>query len=137
MAKRSSLRGGKAPSQRQLRVGEVLRHELAQLFVRNEIRDPDLNETIITVSQVSVSPDLRKAKAFVMPLGGKNQLAVGVALNRAQKFIRGEIGRNITLKFTPEIEFLIDTSFDYSDRIDEVLNAPEVARDVRPKDGSV
>ena len=134
MAKRSSLRGGKPASQRQLRVGEVLRHELAQLFLRQDIRAPDLNGVIITVSEVSVSPDLRKARSYIMPLGGENQQPVVEALNRAQKFIRGELSHRISLKYTPEIEFVIDTSFDYSQHIDEVLNAPEVARDIMPKD---
>lgn len=134
MARRSSLRGGKTASQRQLRVGEVLRHELAQLFLRRDIREPELTEVIITVSEVSASPDLRKARAYIMPLGGENQQPVVDALNRAQKYIRGEISRKISMKYTPEIEFVIDTSFDYSQRIGEVLNAPEVARDTLPKD---
>jgi len=114
MAKRPSLRGGKTASQRQLRVGEVLRHELAQLFLREDIREPDLSGVIITVSEVSVSPDLRKARCYIMPLGGENQQPVVDALIRAQKFIRGELSRKISLKYTPEIEFVIDTSFDYS-----------------------
>ncbi len=136
MAKRSSLRGGKTASQRQLRVGEVLRHELAQLFLRDEIREPDLNGVIITVSEVSVSPDLRKARAYIMPLGGKNQQPVVEALNRAHKFIRGELSAKLSLKYAPEIEFVIDTSFDYSQRIDEVLSTPEVARDTSLDDGT-
>jgi len=134
MAKRSSLRGGKTASQRQLRVGEVLRHELAQLFLREEIREPDLKGVIITVSEVSVSPDLRKARAYIMPLGGENQQPVVTALIHAQKFIRGELSRKISLKYTPEIDFVIDTSFDYSQRIEGVLNTPEVTRDTLPKD---
>lgn len=134
MAKRSSLRGGKTASQRQLRVGEVLRHELAQLFLREEIREPDLKGVIITVSEVSVSPDLRKARAYIMPLGGENQQPVAEALNRAHKFIRGELSQKIALKYTPEIDFVIDTSFDYSQRIDEVLKAPEVIRDTLSND---
>ncbi len=136
MTKRSSLRGGKTASQRQLRVGEVLRHELAQLFLRDEIREPDLKGVIITVSEVSVSPDLRKARAYIMPLGGDNQQPVVEALNRAHKFIRGELSRKLSLKYAPEIEFVIDTSFDYSQRIDDVLNTPEVARDTSLNDGT-
>ncbi|MBL4766138.1 MAG: ribosome-binding factor A, partial [Rhodobacteraceae bacterium] len=88
MAKRSSLRGGKMPSQRQLRAGEVLRHELAQFFIRTEIRDPDLAGVVITISEVSISSDLAKARAYIMPLGGENQEKVVEALNRAHKFIR-------------------------------------------------
>ncbi len=137
MAKRSSLRGGKTASQRQLRVGEVLRHELAQLFLREDIREPALKGVIITVSEVSVSPDLRKARAYIMPLGGENQQPVVEALTHAHKFIRGELSRKISLKYSPEIEFVIDTSFDYSQRIDEVLNAPEVVRDISIKDDMV
>ena len=136
MAKRSSLRGGKTASQRQLRVGEVLRHELAQLFLRDEIREPDLKGVIITVSEVSVSPDLRKARAYIMPLGGENQQPVVEALNRSHKFIRGELSAKLSLKYAPEIEFVIDTSFDYSQRIDDVLNTPEVARDTSINDGT-
>jgi len=134
MAKQSSLRDGKSASQRQLRVGEVLRHELAQLFLREDIREPDLKGVIITVSEVSASPDLRKARAYIMPLGGENQQPVVEALNRSQKFIRGEISRKVSMKYTPEIEFVIDTSFDYSQRIGEVLSAPDVARDIMAKD---
>jgi len=136
MAKQSSLRGGKTASQRQLRVGEVLRHELAQLFLHDEIREPALKGVIITVSEVSVSPDLRKARAYIMPLGGKNQQLVVEALNRSQKFLRGELSRKLSLKYSPEIEFVIDRSFDYSQRIDQVLNAPEVARDILSDDGT-
>ncbi len=135
MAKRSSLRGGKTASQRQLRVGEVLRHQLAQLLLRDEIREPDLKGVIITVSEVSVSPDLRKARAYIMPLGGENQQPVVEALAHAHKYIRGELSRKISLKYMPEIEFVIDTSFDYSQRIDDVLNTPEVARDTAIDDG--
>jgi len=136
MAKQSSLRGAKTASQRQLRVGEVLRHELAQTFLHDEIREPALKGVIITVSEVSVSPDLRKARVYIMPLGGKNQQLVVDALNRVQKFLRGELSRKLTLKYTPEIEFVIDRSFDYSQRIDQVLKAPEVARDILSDDGA-
>jgi ribosome-binding factor A len=121
---------GKAPSQRQLRVGEVLRHALAELLARDEIRDPALDGVTVTVSEVSVSPDLKHAKAFVVPLGGGNQEQVVAALNRAGKFVRGRLGHAVQLKFTPQISFASDTSFAYSDRIGALFASPEVRRDL-------
>ncbi|MEO0619051.1 MAG: 30S ribosome-binding factor RbfA [Pseudomonadota bacterium] len=128
MADRSHRARG--PTQRQLRMGEVVRHALAEIFRETEIRDDDLTGAFITVSEVRVSPDGRNATAYVMPLGGKNAETILPALNRHAKFLRGELGHNIDLKFTPALEFRIDRSFEESQKIDRALKAPEVARDL-------
>ncbi len=126
----------KAPSQRQLRVGEQLRHILAEVIGRGTLRDPVLVDKSITVSQIRVSPDMRNATAFVMPLGGTASAAdVVAALNRASHHLAGELARRITLKYTPALRFEIDTVFDEAERIDALLRAPGVARDLRRDDG--
>jgi ribosome-binding factor A len=123
----------RGPSQRQLRVGEMLRHALAELLRRDEIRDPDLLGVSVTVTQVKPSPDMRHATAFVEPLGGKNAKAVVDALNRHKGFIRGEIGHQIALKFTPDFRFVEDTSFAEAERIETLLKSTRVARDIHTK----
>ncbi|MEL7543561.1 MAG: 30S ribosome-binding factor RbfA [Pseudomonadota bacterium] len=128
MADRTHRSSG--PSQRQLRMGEVVRHALAEIFRDTEIRDDDLTGAFITVSEVRVSPDGRNATAYVMPLGGKNADIVLPALNRHAKFLRGELGHNIDLKFTPALDFRIDRSFDESQKIDRALKTPKVAQDL-------
>ena len=120
----------RGPSQRQLRVGEMLRHALAELLRRDEIRDPDLSGISVTVTQVKPSPDMRHATAFVEPLGGKNAKAVVDALNRHKGFIRGEIGHQIALKFTPDFRFVEDTSFAEAQKIETLLKSSRVARDL-------
>ncbi len=122
---------GKAPSQRQLRVGELLRHALAELFARGGLRDPDLFDTTITVVEVSLGPDLKTATAFVMPLGGGDAHSVVAALNRSKKFIRGQVGRQVFLKHMPDLRFELDKSFDYSDKIDALLTTPHVSQDLK------
>ena len=118
------------PSQRQLRVGEMLRHVLAEIFRGTDIRDPDLVGISVTVTQVKPSPDMRHATVFVEPLGGINAPAVLAALNRHRGFLRGELGRAIKLKFTPELRFLEDTSFAEAERIETILHSEKVARDI-------
>jgi len=120
----------KAPSQRQLRVGEELRHVLAEVLARGQLRDPHLVGRSITVSEIRVSPDMRNATAYVMPLGGGDAGEIVDALNHAASFLSGEVGRRITLKFTPSLHFEIDTVFDEAQRIDNLLRAPGVARDL-------
>ena len=120
----------KAPSQRQLRVGELIRHKLAQMLARAEVHDPVLETNVITVSEVSISPDLRKATAYIAPLGGQNAKQVLTALNRTRKYIRGQIARELTLKYSPEVHFRLDETFDYSDKIGQLLNSPEVSQDL-------
>jgi ribosome-binding factor A len=118
------------PSQRQLRVGEMLRHALSGILRNTEIRDPDLTGVSVTVTQVKPSPDMRHATVFVEPLGGINAPAVLAALNRHRGFLRGELGRVIKLKFTPELRFVEDTSFAEAERIETILHSEKVARDI-------
>jgi ribosome-binding factor A len=124
----------KGPSQRQLRVGEVLRHALSDILRARDIRDPDLEGVSVTVTQVKPSPDMRHATVFVEPLGGKNADVIVDALNRHRGFLRGELGRTIELKFTPELRFVEDTSFAEAQRIERILHSEKVARDLKSPD---
>src|SRR5689334_4586993 len=130
----SSPQTGHGPSQRQLRVGEMLRHALSDILREREIRDPGLEGVSVTVTQVKPSPDMRHATVFVEPLGGKNADAIVEALNRHRGFLRGELGRTIELKFTPELRFVEDTSFAEAQRIQRILHSERVARDLRDPD---
>jgi len=122
----------KGPSQRQLRVGEMLRHALSQILSRGEVRDPDLDDVSITVTQVKPSGDMRHATVFVEPLGGRNAQGVVEALNRHRGFIRGVMGHMIALKFTPELRFREDTSFAEAEKIETLLKSERVRRDLNP-----
>jgi len=124
----------RGPSQRQLRVGEMLRHALAEILLRGEIRDPDLEGVSVTVTQVKPSGDMRHATAFVEPLGGRNAGANVVALNRHKAFLRGEMGRMIALKFTPELRFVEDISFAEAQKIETLLKSDRVQRDLKADD---
>lgn len=127
----------KAPSQRQLRVGEELRHALAWILERGELRDPALATTPVTVTEVRVSPDLKNATCFVTPLGGGDAEAVKAvveALGRARKFLRHEVVRKVNLKYAPQLHFQHDTSFDVAGHIDALLHQPDVARDLHHDD---
>jgi ribosome-binding factor A len=131
MARKTSSPG--LPSQRQLRAGEIIRHALAELIAREDFRDPDLAGVLVTVGEVRCSPDLKRANIFVTPLGddseaGRQKLAA--ALNRASAFLRGRLGREIELKFTPELHFIADKSYDEATAIDRLLADPRVRRDV-------
>jgi ribosome-binding factor A len=117
-------------SQRQLRVGELIRHELADMLTRGEIHDPVLEGRLITVPEVRMSPDLRLATIYVMPLGGRDADAVIEALDRNKRYVRGEIARRVNLKFAPEIRFHIDERFDEAERIEKLLRTPVVQRDL-------
>jgi ribosome-binding factor A len=119
------------PSQRQLRVGELIRHALAQMLARGEIHDEVLAAHVVTVSEVRMAPDLRLATIYIMPLGGKDLRPVLEALDRNRKFIRGEIAHAVNLKFAPEIRFLADETFDEAERIDEIFRSPKVAQDLK------
>jgi len=122
----------RTPSQRQLRVGEELRHVLAEVLARGELRDPSLKGLSITVSEVRASPDMRHATAFVMPLGGAADPAeLMAALNRAAPFLSHEVGRRITMKYTPSLHFELDPVFDEAQRIESLLRQPAVARDLK------
>ena len=119
------------PSQRQLRVGEQVRHALAEVLQRGEVRDDLVEKTVISVSEVRMSPDLKIATAFVSPLGAADDEAVIKALAKNAKFIRGRVsGALRQMKFMPEFRFRLDTSYDNMSRIDELLRSPEVARDL-------
>jgi len=118
------------PSQRQLRVGELLRHALADVLRRGDVRDPDLVGVSVTVTQVIPSPDMRHATVFCEPLGGKNAGPVIKALNKHKGFLRGEMGRLITMKFTPELRFVEDTSFAEAEKIETLLKSSRVRPDL-------
>jgi ribosome-binding factor A len=120
-------------SQRQLRVGELIRHELADMLARGEIHDPTIQEHMITIPEVRVTPDLRLATIYVMPLGGRDEKEVLGALERNSRYVRGEIGRRVNLKFAPEIRFRIDERFDEAERIEKLLRTPAVQRDLRSR----
>jgi ribosome-binding factor A len=123
------------PSQRQLRVGEMLRHALADVLRRGDIRDPELAGVSVTITQVKPSPDMRHATVFCEPLGGKNAKGVIAALNKHKAFLRGEMGRLITLKFTPDLRFVEDESFAEAEKIETLLKSSRVQRDLEtPKD---
>ena len=127
---RSSHHGsGKGPSQRQLKVGEQIRHVLAEILARGDLRDPVLSGVIITVTVVTVSPDLKHATAYCTPLGGKNAAAVIEALNRKKGFLRGELGRQIDLRYTPQIHFEYDSSFDRGAAMDALLRKAQEGPD--------
>jgi ribosome-binding factor A len=123
-------REGRAPSQRQLKVGETIRHALAEIFARGEIVDEVLNQFSLTVSEVRMTPDLKLATVFVLPLGGEGAEDAVKHLDQHKRFLRGELAIRVSLKFMPEIRFKIDTSFASSKRIDELLASPKVARDL-------
>jgi len=124
------------PSQRQLRVGEVLRHAIADILSRGEIRDSDLDGVSVTVTQVKPSADMRHAVIYCEPLGGRHADRVIVALNRHRSFVRGLLGHAIRLKFTPELRFVEDMSFAEAQKIETLLKSPRVRRDLNPEGGS-
>src|SRR5665213_2520484 len=130
---RAHQQGGE-PSQRMLRVGELIRHTLSDLLTKGEVTDPVLDGHVVTVPDVRMSPDLKLATVFVMPLGGKDVKDVIEALDKHRKFIRGEIARRINIKFAPELRFKQDNSFDYGSKIDALLDRPEVKRDLETYD---
>ena len=118
------------PSQRQLRVGELIRHALAEMLARGAVYDDVLTSHAVTVSEVRMSADLRLASVYVMPLGGKNAKEVLAAFEQNRKFIRGEIAHQVNLKFAPDIRFMLDESFDRAERIDRLLASRKVRRDL-------
>ena len=128
--RRSSEKENHAPGQRQLRVGEEIRHLLADLLERGNMRDPDLRDATITVTSVDVSPDLRNAIAFVMPLGGKDTDRLLSALRRAAPWFRARVSEKAGLRSAPEIRFQLDRTFDEADKIGALLRRPDVARDI-------
>ncbi len=126
--KKSSAPGG--GSQRQLRVGEQVRHAIAEILAHGSVHDADLEGHIITVPEVRMSPDLKLATVYVMPLGGRDTELVIAALERNKKFLRGEVARRVNLKFAPDIRFRVDERFDEAERIEKLLRTPAVQRDL-------
>ncbi len=127
----------RGPSQRQLRAGELMRHALVDILRAQEITDPDIFGVSITLTEVRMSPDLRHATVFVEPLGGGEQAKVVVkALNKHHKFLRGRLGHAIDMKFTPELKFLHDDTFDEAARISAIFADPKVAQDLKPGEPS-
>jgi len=135
MRHRQQETGVHGPSQRQLRVGEMLRHAIAEILGRG-IRDADLDGVSITVTQVKPSGDMRHATVYVEPLGGKNAGAIVAALNRHKGYIRGALGQRIALKFTPDLRFLEDKSFAEAEKIEALLKSERVKRDLASRTDS-
>jgi ribosome-binding factor A len=129
----SSEKDNRGPSQRQLRVGEEIRHLLAELLERGDMRDPELRDARITVTSVDVSPDLRNATAFIMPLGGQDKDRLLAAMKRAAPWFRARVGEKAGLRSAPDIRFQLDTTFDEADKIGTLLRRPDVARDIEDK----
>src|SRR5437762_13453727 len=123
---------GAAPggSQRQLRVGETVRHAIAEILAQGSVHDADLEGHIITVHEVRMSPDLKLATIYVMPLGGRDTEIVIAALERHKKFLRGEVARRVNLKFAPDLRFRVDDRFDEAERIEKLLRTPAVQKDL-------
>ncbi|RYE07368.1 MAG: 30S ribosome-binding factor RbfA [Hyphomicrobiales bacterium] len=122
------------PSQRMLRVGELVRHALAAVFARGEIEDDTLAGAVLTVPEVRMSPDLKLASAYVMPLGGERAEEIVAALNRHHRFIRGRIAPELDLKFAPEVRFFVDETFEEFGKIDALLRSDRVQRDLHEDD---
>lgn len=135
MSKRK-FTSAKGPTQRQLRAGELVRHALVDILAREEFADPALTGVSITVSEIRVSPDLKHASCFVAPLGGDKNTQENVVhgLNRARNFLRGRLSKEIDMKFTPQLRFLPDESYEEAGKIGDLLASPEVARDLVEKD---
>ena len=132
---RGSHKGGGMPSQRQLRVGELVRKSLSECLTRGEIIDPLLETHVISIPEVRMSPDLTLATAFVMPLGAPGQEKEIVdALNGHKKYLRGRLGRDLTMKHTPDLRFRYDETFDEASRIDALLSSPQVRQDLKHDD---
>jgi ribosome-binding factor A len=120
----------RGPTQRSLRAGELVRHAVAEILTRGEVHDPVIETHLITVPEVRMSPDLRVATVYILPLGGHDNAAVLAALDRNKRHLRAEVARRVNLKFAPDIRFRIDERFDEAERIDRLLRTPQVRRDL-------
>ena len=129
MAKKLEQTG---PTQRQQRVAEIVRHAIAEVLARGDINDEILSKHIVTIPEVRMSPDLRLATAYVMPLGGEGEKLVLAALERHRKLLRSEVARRVNLRFSPDLRFRRDETFDEAARIDALLRTDEVRRDLNP-----
>ena len=130
MTRKKHTATGAAPSQRMLRVGELIRHKLAEMLVRGEIHDDVIASHVITISEVRLSPDMKLATVYVMPLGGKDIRPVITALESHKRWIRGELAHAVNLKYAPDIRFREDESFEEATRIDRLLDSERVRRDI-------
>jgi ribosome-binding factor A len=135
MSRGHSREQAKSPSQRALRAGELVRHALAEILARGDVHDPVIETHLITVPEVRMSPDLRLATVYIMPLGGQDATAVLAALDRNKRYLRGEVARRVNLKFAPEIRFRVDERFDEAERIERLLRSPQVRRDLESDPG--
>ena len=135
MTRKKKSATGAAPSQRMLRVGELIRHKLSEMLIRGEIHDDTIASHVITISEVRLSPDMKLATVYVMPLGGKDIRPVITALENHKRYIRGELAHAVNLKYAPDIRFREDESFEEATRIDRLLDSERVRRDVEKKEG--
>ncbi|MFA5898786.1 MAG: 30S ribosome-binding factor RbfA [Hyphomicrobium sp.] len=130
MTRSKKSASSRPPSQRQLRVGELIRHKLAEMLTRGEIHDDVLNSHVITVPEVRLSPDLKLATVFIVVLGDVGTAEVIEALTHNKRYIRGEIAQTVNLKFAPDVRFRRDETFEEASRIDSLLASPKVRQDV-------
>ncbi len=133
MAKKTHKPAQAGPSQRMLRVGELIRHKLAEMLVRGEIHDDVLASHVVTIPEVRLSPDLKLATVYVMPLGGVDITPVIEALTQNKKFIRAEVAHALNLKYAPDLRFREDETFEEASRIDQLLDSPKVRQDTQKK----
>lgn len=125
-------RSGRERTQRQLRVGELIRHSLVEILTRGDLRDPNLSGVSITISEVRVSPDLKNATAYIMPLGGRNIPKILAALKRAAPYLRRRVGASATMRYMPAINFVEDRVFDEGEKIATLLRSPKISKDIAP-----
>jgi len=133
-SRRPTKKGLRGPSQRQLRAGELVRHALVEILREEDLQDPALAGVSVTVTEVRVSPDLKHAICFVEPLGGAHAPEMTAALNRVAKFLRGRLGHAVDLRFTPQLKFVHDRSFETAEAMNRLLADPRVRRDVESQD---
>ena len=131
--KPSKPAAAKRPSQRMLRVGEMIRHKIAEMLIRAEIHDDVLASHVVTIPEVRISPDMKLATVYVMPLGGKSVKPVIEALTRHKKYIRTEVAQTLDLRYAPDLRFREDETFEEATRIDRLLDSPKVRQDVGKK----
>lgn len=136
MTRSHAPRAAAGPSQRQLRVGELIRHALAEILMRGEVHDPEIEAVTISISEVRMSPDLKLGTCYVAPLGMTGAEEAVAALERNRRFLRGAVAKRINLRHSPELRFRVDDSYDSGARIDALLQSPEVRRDLEADDTS-
>jgi ribosome-binding factor A len=134
MAKKPTNPAGNPPSQRMLRVAEMIRHKLADMLMRGDIHDDTLAGHVITIPEVRITADLKLATVYVMPLGGEGADEVVKAFARNKSFIRSQVARTLNLKYAPDLRFKFDEMFDEAARIDALLDSPKVRADTRKRD---